>query len=148
MQFRVTHQHSHHGMNLVPLIDVLLILLIFFIVTFAMARFETELEISVPAAEASKTISERKVGEIVINVRENGTIVLNSNELNEVQLIAKLNELARYNSKQAIIIRGDVSTPYEKIVRVLDATHQAGLYHVSFATMKPQPPAYSKSRSS
>ncbi len=51
MKFRVNHQQSHHGMNLVPLIDVLLILLIFFIVTNAMARFETELEISVPAAD-------------------------------------------------------------------------------------------------
>jgi biopolymer transport protein ExbD len=141
MKFRVNPQHTHHGMNLVPLIDVLFILLIFFIVTFAMARFETELEISVPAAEASKTISQRKVGEIVINVREDGTIVLNSNVLDELQLTARLNELARYNDKQAIIIRGDVTTPYEKIVRVLDATHQAGLYHVSFATMKPQPRA-------
>lgn len=141
MKFRVTHQHTQHGMNLVPLIDVLLILLIFFIVTFAMARFETELEISVPAAEASKTISQRKVGEIVINVREDGTIVLNSNVLDERMLAAKLSELARYNNKQAIIIRGDINTPYERIVRVLDASHQAGLYHVSFATMKPAGPA-------
>lgn len=138
MKFRVTPQHTHHGMNLVPLIDVLFILLIFFIVTFAMARFETELEISVPAAEASKSISQRQVGEMVINVREDGTIVWNSKELTENQLTGQLNELARYNRKQAIIIRGDVSTPYEKIVRVLDATHRAGLYHVSFATMKPK----------
>jgi len=140
MKFRVTHQHTHHGMNLVPLIDVLFILLIFFIVTFAMARFETELEISVPAADASKTVSERRVGEIIINVRKDGTMVLNNNVLDEPQLAAKLNELGRYNNKQAIIIRGDVGTPYEEIVRVLDATHQAGLYHVSFATMKPLSP--------
>lgn len=140
MKFRVIHQQSHHGMNLVPLIDVLLILLIFFIVTFAMARFETELEISVPAADAS-TDSKRRVGELVINVRMDGTIVWNSKVLTEQALTAQLNEIARYNRKQAIIIRGDVSTPYEKIVRVLDATHRAGLYHVSFATTKPQPGA-------
>jgi biopolymer transport protein ExbD len=140
MKFRVEHQQAHHGINLVPLIDVLLILLIFFIVTNAMARFETELEISVPAADASKT-NERRKGELVINVRQDGTIVWNQQVLNEAGLTGKLSELARYNRKQAIVIRGDVSTPYEKIVRVLDATHQAGLYHVSFATTKSAGPA-------
>lgn len=136
MKFRANHQQAHHGMNLVPLIDVLLILLIFFIVTFAMARFETELEISVPAADTSKT-NERRVGELVINVRQDGTVVWNQKVLTEAALTVQLSELAKHNRKQAIIIRGDVATPYEKIVRVLDATHQAGLYHVSFATTKP-----------
>lgn len=135
MKFRANHQQSHHGMNLVPLIDVLLILLIFFIVTNAMARFETELEISVPAAEASKT-SERNKSELVINVRQDGTLVWNSDVLNETALSSKLNSLAQYSKQQAVVIRGDVNTPYEKIVRVLDLTHRAGLYHVSFATTK------------
>lgn len=127
-------------MNLVPLIDVLLILLIFFIVTNAMARFETELEISVPAADTSKT-SERNKSELVINVRKDGTIVWNSQELNEATLAVKLTDLARFSRKQAIVIRGDKNTPYEMIVRVLDATHKAGLYHVSFATMNSPGPA-------
>ena len=135
MKFRVQHQQSHHGMNLVPLIDVLLILLIFFIVTFAMARFETELEISVPAADASTT-SERTKKELLINVREDGTIVWNSKVLDEAALSSQLAELARFNRKQPIIIRGDVKTPYEKIVNVLNASHRAGLFHVSFATTK------------
>ena len=139
MKFRVSHQQAHHGMNLVPLIDVLLILLIFFIVTNAMARFETELEISVPAA-AESTVSQRNKSELVINVRQDGTIVWNSQVLNETALTTKLNDLARFSRKQAIVIRGDINTPYEKIVRVLDLTHRAGLYHVSFATTKPAGP--------
>lgn len=137
MKFRVTHQQAHNGMNLVPLIDVLFILLIFFIVTFAMARFETELNISVPAAE-SGVQSERRVGELVINVRQDGTLVWNSKVLNEQQLMAQLQEIARFDRKRAIIIRGDVKTEYEKIVRVLSVTHASGLHHVSFATTTPQ----------
>ncbi len=124
-------------MNLVPLIDVLFILLIFFIVTFAMARFETELNISVPAAE-SGVQSERRVGELVINVRQDGTLVWNSIVLNEEQLMVKLQEIARFDRKRAIIIRGDKQTEYEKIVRVLSVTHASGLHHVSFATSTPQ----------
>jgi biopolymer transport protein ExbD len=140
MKFRANYQQAHHGMNLVPLIDVLLILLIFFIVTNAMARFETELEISVPAAEESKT-SERNKSELVINVRKDGTIVWNSQVLTETALSSKLSDLARFSRKQAIVIRGDENTPYAKIVHVLDLTHRAGLYHVSFATTKSAGPA-------
>ena len=137
MKFRVTHQQGHNGMNLVPLIDVLFILLIFFIVTFAMARFETELNISVPAAE-SGVQSDRRVGELVINIRKDGTLVWNSKVMNEDQLMAQLQEIARFDRKRAIIIRGDEKTEYKQIVRVLSVTHEAGLHHVSFATTTPQ----------
>ena len=109
-------------MNLVPLIDVLFILLIFFIVPFAMARFETELNISVPAAE-SGTQSDRRVGELVINIRQDGTLVWNSKVLTESQLMAQLQEIARCDRKRAIIIRGDEKTEYAKIVKVLSVTH-------------------------
>jgi biopolymer transport protein ExbD len=139
MKFRVTQAPAHHGINLVPLIDVLLILLIFFIVTFAMARFETELNISVPAAE-SGTPSERRVGELVINIRQDGTLVWNSKVLTEEQLMVQLQEIARFDRKRAIIIRGDEGTPYKRIVDVLSVTHASGLYHVSFATTKPREP--------
>lgn len=139
MKFRVSHQPQHSGMNLVPLIDVLFILLIFFIVTFSMARFETELNISVPASE-SGTESVRRVGELVVNIRQDGTIVFNSQVLTEAQLLEQFKEIARFDTKRAIIIRGDETTHFDKIFRVLDLSHQTGLHHVSFATHKPQEP--------
>ncbi len=139
MNFRVQHQPAHTGMNLVPLIDVLFILLIFFIVTFAMARFETEIKISVPAADTG-TQTARTRGESIINVRQDGTIIWNSQVRTQQQLVAQLKEISRFNPKQPIIIRGDGQTPYEKIVQVLDVTHAAGLYHVSFTTKTPQAP--------
>ena len=137
MKFRVTHQQTHNGMNLVPLIDVLFILLIFFIVTFAMARFETELNISVPAADAA-TDSARKVGEVIVNIRQDGTIVVNSKVLTAALLLAQFQETARFNKKQAIIIRGDESTHLKNVVEVLSLAHQTGLHHVSFATTRTQ----------
>jgi biopolymer transport protein ExbD len=126
-------------MNLVPLIDVLFILLIFFIVTFAMARFETELNISVPAAE-SGTDNARRVGEIVVNIRKDGTIVVTNNVLTPAMLLEKFQETARFNRKQAIIIRGDETTHLKNVVEVLSLAHQTGLHHVSFATTRPQTP--------
>lgn len=126
-----------NGMNLVPLIDVLFILLIFFIVTFSMARFETEVNISVPAADSGAP-KDRRVGEIVVNVRDDGTVVVNSQVLTREQLFAKFQDLALINKKQAIIIRGDVKVEYGRLFPVLDLCYQSGLYHVSFATTSPQ----------
>jgi len=106
------------------------------IVTEEMARFETELKISVPAAESK---GDRAKDELVINVKPDGSIVFKEKALTLDELAPQLTEIAKANSKQAIIIRGSADTRYDKIVEVLDATHKAGLYHVSFATT--QPPA-------
>ncbi len=134
MKFRTEHfNNNSHGMNLVPLIDVLLILLIFFIVTFGWSKFETEVEISVPTSETGAT-AERRAGELVVNLRKDGTIVINSVVTSPQLLLAKLGEIARFNRKQAIIIRGDEATPYSNIFKVLDLCHQSGLFHVSFAS--------------
>jgi biopolymer transport protein ExbD len=133
MKFRRTSHDQGHGMNLVPLIDVLLILLIFFIVNLAMAKFETEVNISVPAADSGKQ-NNRTVGELVVNIRQDGTRVLNSQVLTDPELKYKFDEIAKFDRKQAIIIRADTRTEYGDMFRVLDLCHQAGLYHVSFAT--------------
>lgn len=133
MKFRNQHAEASHGLNLVPLIDVLLILLIFFIVNLAMAKFETELNISVPAADSGKQ-NNRTVGELVVNIRKDGTRVLNSSVVSDADLKYKFDEIAKFDRKQAIIIRADTRTEYGDMFRVLDLCHQAGLYHVSFAT--------------
>jgi biopolymer transport protein ExbD len=140
MKFRRTSHDQGHGMNLVPLIDVLLILLIFFIVNLAMAKFETEVNISVPAADSGKQ-NNRTVGELVVNIREDGTRVLNSQVLTDAELKYKFDEIAKFDRKQAIIIRADTRTEYGDMFRVLDLCHQAGLYHVSFATREAEAPA-------
>ncbi len=133
MKFRTQHTEASHGLNLVPLIDVLLILLIFFIVNLAMAKFENEINISVPAAESGKQ-NNRTVGELVVNIRKDGTRVINSNIVSDADLRYKFEEIAKFDRKQAIIIRADDLTHCGNMIRVLDICHKAGLYHISFAT--------------
>lgn len=122
-------------MNLVPLIDVLLILLIFFIVSFSMAKFETEHEITVPAGDAGSE-PKRSVGEIIFNIREDGTVVMGSRVLDEEALKARFAEIASFNVRQAIIIRADENVDYKHMFRVLDLCYKAGLRHVSFASRR------------
>ena len=118
------------------MIDIVFLLLIFFIVTWSYARFETELDISVPAAEEGKE-PKRSVGEIIVNVRKDGTIVLNANEIEEEELLGKLRRIAAVHKDQAVILRGDGETDYHHIIHVLDICQKAGIWNVAFATARP-----------
>jgi biopolymer transport protein ExbD len=137
MKFR-NEQHIEESPvdYLVPLMDVLFILIIFFVVTFSMSRIETEVNISVPASESTDK-SLQDVGQIVINVRADGTLVIQQQQVDDAALFQKLQTIASVNNKQAIIVRGDKATSYEHIFRVLDNCRKAGLYHVSFASQSP-----------
>ncbi len=121
---------------LIPLMDVLFILITFFVVTFSMSRLETEVNISVPASESTETALQ-DVGQIVINVRQDGTLVVQQQELTEEQLFQKLANIASLNKKQAIVVRGDERTEFKHIFLVMDNCRKAGLYHVSFASHMP-----------
>ena len=139
MKFRSEQQIEESPVDyLVPLMDVLFILITFFVIAFSMSRMETEVNISVPASESTdKALQD--VGQIVVNVRSDGTLVVQQQVLTEDQLFQKLSTIASVNLKQAIVIRGDKSSDYEHIFRVLDNCRKAGLYHVSFASSQAQP---------
>ena len=68
MKFQSQFGSERTGIQLAPMIDVVFLLLIFFIVLWNYARFETEIDISVPAASAGEN-PERTIGEIVVNVK-------------------------------------------------------------------------------
>jgi biopolymer transport protein ExbD len=138
MKFRPNQHLEESPVDyLVPLMDVLFILITFFVVAFSMSRMETEVNISVPASESTDTASQ-DVGQIVINVRKDGQLVVQQQELTEPQLFQKLVNIATLNKKQAIVVRGDEATEYRHIFRVMDNCRKAGLYHVSFASQMPQ----------
>jgi len=136
MNFRSNQAAARGEMQMAPMIDIVFLLLIFFIVTWNYARFETELNISVPAAEEGQD-PQRSIGEIIVNVREDGVIVVLSQELTEDQLLGRLSELAAVYRDQAVILRGDSKTSYEDIVKVLDICQKAGIWNVAFATRRP-----------
>ncbi len=140
MKFR-PQQHIEESPTdyLIPLMDVLFILITFFVVAFSMSRIETEVNISVPASESTdKALQD--VGQVVINVRSDGTLVVNQVEQSLAQLENRLSTIASVNLKQAIVVRGDKSTAYEHIFNVLDTCRKVGLYHVSFASQSPTGP--------
>ena len=126
---------QHPGIQLAPLVDVLLLLLIFFLLTWNAARNENELDVKVPKASAAKEKS-APVGDVVVNVRADGNVVVNRRTLTGAELTDLLKSLVQLNSEQAVIIRGDEAGAYKNIIGVLNICTEAGITNVAFATAK------------
>jgi biopolymer transport protein ExbD len=125
----------HPGIQLAPLVDVLLLLLIFFLLTWNAARNENELDVKVPKASAAKEKS-APVGDVVVNVKADGNVVVNRRTLSAAELTDLLKSLVQLNSEQAVIIRGDEAGAYKNIINVLNICTDAGISNVAFATAK------------
>ena len=137
MKFRDYHSQPTSDLELAPMIDVVFLLLIFFLVTWQFARFERDMDISVPAADELDD-GARTVNEIIINVQKDGTVILNGTEYDEEQLLARLAVIAELDADQAVILRGDSEANFQHIIDVLDTIKQAGIWNVAFAATKPE----------
>jgi biopolymer transport protein ExbD len=133
LRSRATPQHP--GIQLAPLVDVLLLLLIFFLMTWNAARNENELDVKVPKASAAKE-KMAPIGDVIVNVKADGNVVVNRRTLSESDLIQLLKGLVKLNADQAVVIRGDEAGAYKNIVNVLNICSEAGVTNVAFATAK------------
>ena len=123
------------GIQIAPMVDILLVLLCFFIVTWSFARKEMELDVKVPAAQSGKE-PVSTVNQTVLNVKMDGSVVWNRKTVTSAELLTRLQELARLYPDYAIILRGDERAAYRAIVNVLDICRDAGIWNVAFATDK------------
>src|ERR1043166_9350647 len=121
------HAPLHHpGIQLAPLVDVLLLLLIFFLLTCNAARSENELDVKVPKAAAAKE-HVAPIGDVVVNVKSDGTVVVNRRTLTSAELADLLKGLVQLNSEQAVVIRGDEAGAYKNVISVLNTCTEAGI---------------------
>ena len=137
MRFRKRPEPHVMGFQIAPMVDILLVLLCFFIVTWSFARKENELEVKVPSAENAKD-SNPVVNQTVLNVKADGTVVWNRKTIALPELAMKLKELSGLFPDYAIIVRGDERTPFHFITAVLDTCRAANIWNVAFATAKPE----------
>jgi len=135
MNFRSRTTLQHPGIQLAPLVDVLLLLLIFFLLTWNAARNENELDIKIPKATTAKEKT-APIGDVIVNVKADGGVIVNRRALSGPDLLSLLKGLVQLNPDQAVVIRGDQAGEYKNIVNVLDICSQAGVTSVAFATAK------------
>jgi biopolymer transport protein ExbD len=137
VNFRKELKPEAVGFQLAPMIDVVFLLLCFFITSQLFAQWETEIDITLPTAETGQ-VPERLPGEITINVRGDGETVVNARVLTDDELSAMLGRVSGLFPGQPVLIRADRTTPYEHVIRVLDRCRQADIWNISFATGAPE----------
>lgn len=138
MKFRYDMQESL-GFQLAPMLDVVFLLLIFFIVTQTFSLTEQDLEVKVPSAEEGKKDDSRALNEIKLNVRKDGTVTINREVFNLDTLGAKLGRLAMAGGGTTpVLIRGDGDCSYQTVIDVVDVCLKQKIYNIRFSTIKPK----------
>jgi biopolymer transport protein ExbD len=134
MNFQRGKRHEDLEMNLVPLIDVLLVIIIFLVVSATFSRV-SELQINLPTAEANAP--ENKPVVVTVGVDASGRYVVNDVIVTDptVDNISFTMRKAAGSSKEpTIIINADASATHQSVVNVMEAARQAGYVHITFAT--------------
>ncbi len=133
MNFRQGQTFATPAFQLAPLIDILLVILCFFILTWSSTLRENELDVKVPSAKSAKE-AQPYLGQVVINIRADGTLVMNKTPLTVDELSVRLKKLSELYPDQAVIVRGDQDVAYKHIAGVLDICRGADIWNVAFAT--------------
>lgn len=129
------------GFQLAPMLDVVFLLLIFFVVTQKFILNEQDLKVKVPTAPQSTEEASRAIDEIIINAREeNGELIVTIDR--EVftleKLSAMLKRMVAVNPNQPVRIRGDAEMRWQKVTDVITVCTQAGVSQVSFSKQMPK----------
>jgi biopolymer transport protein ExbD len=123
-------------LQLAPMIDVILFLLCFFLLTWNLARYEQDIAIKVPIAKNGEE-PKQLPGEIIVNLRPDGSVELERTTITIAELQDKLSEISKVFPDQTVVLRGSETVEYKYVVKVLDACRAARLTNIWFATNRP-----------
>ena len=134
MNFRKRHAPEEPEINLIPFIDVLLVILIFLMLTTTYSKL-TELHINLPSANAQAV--KPRPNELVVLVTADGRYQINRRTLEgrSVDLLAAALSSAAGSAKDAVVvITADASATHQSVINVMDAARRVGLTRLTFAT--------------
>jgi biopolymer transport protein ExbD len=134
MNFQRGRTREEPEINLIPMIDVLLVILIFLMVTTSYAKY-SELQINLPQAGGEASVD--KVKPINISIDASARYAINSTEVNYTGIAGLASALKKSAAGQAdpvIVINADAKTPHQAVINVMEAARQAGYSRITFAT--------------
>ncbi|QQX84990.1 biopolymer transporter ExbD [Cupriavidus necator] len=142
MQFRSRQRREEPEINLIPLIDVLLVILIFLMITTTYSRF-TELQIQLPTADAER--AQQRPREIVVSVSSRGVYSVNKQVMEQKDVTSLADQLRAASGTGAsgqppvVIVNADAQASHQAVINVMEAARLAGLSRLTFATQSAQP---------
>ncbi len=138
MKFKKTHIDEAVGIQMASMIDIVFLLLIFFVVSSQLKDLELEKEVTLPIADSSQKKESEGFLEIQVNVLPNNMIKVGDSIIDVDKLPTELAKLAKETGgkDKKIIIRGDKKAHYGRIMRIMGSCAAANIWNVSFATFK------------
>ena len=134
MNFQRGRRHEELEMNLVPLIDVLLVIIIFLVVSATFSR-TSELQINLPTAEANSPQDKPLV--VTVEVDATGRYMVNGRAVESADvagIATALTKAAGEGKEPTIVINADAKTTHQSVINVMEAARQANYTHITFAT--------------
>ena len=127
----ITPQDEESEINLTPMLDVVFIMLIFFIVTASFVK-ETGLDVNRPEDQQQQTVQEK--GSILIRIDANDDIWIDNRTVDPRAVRANIERLHAENPEGGVVIQTAAASKTETLVGVMDASREAGVYNVSIAS--------------
>lgn len=122
-------------LSMTSMLDVIFLLLCFFVTASVFSQWESEISISLPAASSSETPG-RLPGEVILNVSKEGSVTVNARKLTLAELGSRLSKVAEFYPGQPVVIRADRETSYDSLVKVIDTCRNSGVWNFSLATVE------------
>ena len=133
MNFRKNKRSHAPAVQMASLMDVVFLLLCFFVTSSVFSQWETEVAITLPTAK-SATIPGRMPGEIILNLNADGKVSVNGQALSLEEVTARLSRVAENFPGQPVVIRADKTSSYETLMSLIDACRSANVWNFSLAT--------------
>lgn len=130
MKIREDEEQENASVNLTPMIDIVFLLIIFFMVSTSFIELEKDMEIDLPEASSGESSAD-PLRDIVVNLRSDGTMFVDGKETTFDALRYLLQRAAERDPEQAVTIRGDRVASLENVVHVLDACKVARIHNIS-----------------
>lgn len=134
MSFGVTHRSSP-TVPLAAMLDVLFLLLVFFVTTYSLREEETEFNLNLPKAGAAMKQQQQR-SQVVVNIDAQGIIKVSGRRMNLAGLRQTLAQLVQTSPDEHVVIRGDKQTDYQYIIDVMDTAKAVGIRHIHCSTIK------------
>lgn len=133
MPLKVADLTEEPTLNLTPMIDIVFLLIIFFMVGTQFAEQERLFDVQVPSVSDAPPLTDRP-DEIVVNVSTGGEVSIRNEILSIAALETRLATARTSYPDQAVVVRGSGPDPYQHVMDVLAACHRAKIQHISLAS--------------
>ena len=133
MNFRKDKRSRAPAVQMASLMDIVFLLLCFFVTSSVFSQWETEVSITLPTAK-SATIPGRMPGEIILNLNADGKVSVNGHALSLEEVTKRLTRIAENFPGQPVVIRADKTCSSETLMSLIDACRTANVWNFSLAT--------------